>query len=180
VADLAFVAVGTGIGMGLVVGGSVMRGSRGAAGEIGHLPFGAELLDPNNHRRGPFEEAVSGAAITDRYREEVGSVLSVPEIFELAEAGDAAALTVLDHEASLLARAIVAIVAVIDPAMVILGGGVGSRRLLIDLVRRWLRRLGHGTIDVRQSELGPRATMVGAVELARDVARVGREHESVT
>jgi hypothetical protein len=64
--------------------------------------------------------------------------------------------------------------------MVILGGGVGSRRLLIDLVRRWLRRLGHGTIDVRQSELGPRATMVGAVELARDVARVGREHESVT
>jgi predicted NBD/HSP70 family sugar kinase len=180
VTDLAFIAVGTGIGMGLIVGGSVVRGSRGAAGEIGHLPFGTDLLDPHNHRRGPLEEAVSGAAIAARYREQSGVSLSVPEIFELAEAGDSAASTVLDHEAALLARAIVAVVAVIDPAMVILGGGVGSRPVLVDLVQRWLRRLGDPTIDIRLSQLGPQATMIGAVELARDAARIPRVRESLT
>jgi glucokinase len=179
VTDLAFIAVGTGIGMGLIIGGSIVRGSRGAAGEIGHLPFGAELLDPHNHRRGPLEEAVSGAAIAARYIEQAGLALPVPEIFELAAADDAAASSVLDEEASLLAQAIVAVVAVIDPAMVVLGGGVGSQPLLVDLVRRWLQRLGHPSIDVRSSKLGPRATMIGAVELAREMARIPRERESL-
>jgi glucokinase len=179
VTDLAFVAVGTGIGMGLIVGGSVMCGSRGAAGEIGHLPLGADLLDSHNHRRGPLEEAVSGAAIAARYIEKAGIALPVPEIFQLAAADDAAASSVLDDEACLLAQAIIAVVAVIDPAMVVLGGGVGSQPLLVDLVRRWLHRLGHPSIDVRLSTLGPRATMIGAVELARDAARIPRERESM-
>jgi predicted NBD/HSP70 family sugar kinase len=177
VTNLAFIAVGTGIGLGLIVGGSVVRGSRGAAGEIGHLPFGADLLDQRNHRRGPLEESASGAAIAARYREKAGTSLSVPEIFELAVAKDAAASAVLDDEAGLLAQAIVAIVAVVDPAMVVLGGGVGSQPLLVDLVRPWLQRFGHSTVDVRLSKLGPRATMIGAIELARDGGRVPRAPE---
>ena len=167
VMDLAFVAVGTGIGMGLIVGGSIVRGSRGAAGEIGKLPFGTDALDPLNHRRGPLEEAVSGQAVATRYRQQAGEALSVPEIFSLAERGDPAASTVLDHEAALLARAIVSVVAVVDPAVVVCGGGLGSRPLLVELVQRWLPRFGHGAIDVRVSELGPAATMIGAADLAR-------------
>ena len=98
--------------------------------------------------------------------------LSVPEIFSLAERGDPAASTVLDHEAALLARAIVAVVAVVDPAIVVCGGGLGSQPLLVELVQRWLPRFGHGAIDVRVSELGPAATMIGAAELARDAAQL--------
>lgn len=179
VMDLAFVAVGTGIGMGLIVDGSLLRGSRGAAGEIGHLPFGSDLLDPVNHRRGPFEEATSGAAIASRYRQQTGVALSVPEIFALAEIDDTAASMVLDEEAGLLARAIVTVVAIVDPAMVVLGGGVGSRQFLVELVQRCLLRLGHGAIDVRVSKLGPRATMIGAVEVACDAARLPQARESL-
>lgn len=179
VTDLAFVAVGTGIGMGLVLGGAVVRGSRGAAGEIGYLPFGTDVLDPLNHRRGPLEEAVSGAAIAAHYREQVGATRSVPEIFELAEADDPAASMVLDAEAELLARAIVAVVAIVDPAMVVFGGGVGSRPALVELVQGWLPRLGHPAIDVRVSQLGQRATVIGALELARDAAGSFRERESM-
>ena len=111
---------------------------------------------------------------------EAGTSLSVPEIFQLAVAGDAAASAVLDDEAGLLAQAIIAVVAVIDPALVVCGGGVGSQPLLVDLVRLWLQRFGHPTIDVRLSKLGPRATMIGAIELARDRARVPRAREPLT
>jgi len=64
--------------------------------------------------------------------------------------------------------------------MVVLGGGVGSQPLLAELVDGWLRRFGRPAIDVRLSKLGPRATMIGAIELARDGARVPRQRESLT
>lgn len=164
--SFAFISIGTGIGMGLVLHGQLVRGARGAAGEIGLLPFGTDPLDPANHRRGPLEEAVSGGAIAARY----GSGLGAKEVFERAASGEVRAIAVLDETAGWVSRSIVAVDAVVNPEVFVLGGGIGSRPELLPLVRRWLARLGKPDLDVRISALGELAPVVGAIRLAIDAA----------
>jgi glucokinase len=175
--SFCFVAVGTGIGMGIVVDGSLLRGSRGAAGEIGFLPFGADPLDIANHFRGPLEEVTSGAHISANYLRRMGIKLTSPEVFAAASAGDAHAAAVIDHEGRNIARAIVAAAAVLDPDMFVLGGGIGSRQELLPLVRQWISRFGHEGLEVHISQLGERAAVIGAVELAIDSALTSRKEQ---
>ncbi len=163
--DFVFVSVGTGIGMGIVAGRRLVRGARGAAGEIGYLPFGADALAPENHVRGPLEEAVAGDALDRRYQTTSGQRLSTREIFTKARGGDAEAIAAVDDEARWVAAALVAVNAVLDPEVFVIGGGIGSRKDLLPYIQTWLKR--HGcSLDVRTSELGHRAPVVGAVRLA--------------
>jgi glucokinase len=163
-----FIAVGTGIGMGIVVGSELLRGAHGAAGEIGFLPFGADPLDPDNHRHGPLEEVVSGRGIEMRFRHRTGQQRTAPEIFaragELAGGPESDLIDEMSYEA---ARAIVAVCAVIDPEVVVLGGGIGSRADFHTRILRWLAALGHAHVDLRLSSFSARATLEGALELAR-------------
>jgi predicted NBD/HSP70 family sugar kinase len=165
--DFVFVAVGTGIGMGIVVNGELCRGARGAAGEISYLPIGTDPFDPANQVRGALEEAVAGATIAQRYEEATGERVSVPTVFERAAAGDEHAVAAVEDEARLIALAVVAVGAVLDPEAVVLGGGIGSRVEMLGPVRRWLTRLGTYAPDVKTSLLGHRAALVGAIAAAR-------------
>ncbi|HEV7898590.1 MAG TPA: ROK family protein [Planosporangium sp.] len=165
--DFVFVAVGTGIGMGIVVNGELCRGARGAAGEISYLPIGADPFDPANQVRGALEEAVAGATIAQRYEEATGERVSVPVVFERAGAGDEHALAAIEDEARLIALAVAAVGAVLDPEAVVLGGGIGSRVEMLDPVRRWLTRLGTHAPAVKTSQLGHRAALIGAIAAAR-------------
>ncbi|MCK8607913.1 ROK family protein [Agromyces sp. C10] len=171
--DFAFISVGTGIGMGLVVGRALVRGAGNAAGEIGYLPFGADPLDPASHRRGPLEEVVAGDAIAGRY----GQGVTVREVFARADHGDPDALASIDEEAKWVAHAIAAVDAIVDPGRIVLGGGIGSRPELLASIRSWLDRLGRGALPVTISELGSAAPVLGALRLARDAA--GSTHEGV-
>jgi predicted NBD/HSP70 family sugar kinase len=166
--DFAVVAVGTGIGMGIVIDGRLVRGSRGAAGEIGFLPLGADPLAEENRRRGPLEEMVAGDAMAERFRRAAGVAATAEEIFERAGRGDPAALDALDEEAKWVAAALVAAHAVLDPELFVLTGGIGSHPGLLPRVRDWLARHGAGAIDVRISELGAQAPVAGAIRLALD------------
>jgi glucokinase len=171
--DFAFIAVGTGVGMGIVAGGRLQRGSSGAAGEIAMLPIGGDPFDPANHVRGTLEEAAAGIGVARRYAERVGAGASPTDpidLFAAAAAGDADAAAALDHQARSLALAVVAIHSVLDPALVVFGGGLGSRPDLLDSVRERVGRLSRRAIRVEPSILGERAGVVGAVELARDAA----------
>jgi glucokinase len=171
--DFAFIAVGTGIGMGIVAGGRLQRGASGAAGEIGMLPLGGDPFDPANHFRGTLEEAAAGIGVARRYAERIGADASPTDpidLFAAAAAGDADAAAALDHQASSLALAVVAIDSVLDPGLVVFGGGLGSRTDLVSSVRDRVGRLTRRAIRIEPSVLGERAGVVGAVELARDGA----------
>ncbi|WP_284327921.1 ROK family protein [Demequina litorisediminis] len=168
--DFAFVSLGTGIGMGLVLGGRLIRGARGAAGEIGYLPLGADPLDPDNHRRGALEEMVAGETISHRYEDLTGLEVSTREVFARAARGDQGASAVIDGYARWVATALGAVIAVVDPGQIVLGGGIGLRPELLPRVQTWLDRIGHSHVPVLTSVLGDRAPLVGAVRLALEAA----------
>ncbi|WP_400994773.1 ROK family protein [Agromyces sp. GXQ0307] len=171
--DFAFVSIGTGIGMGLVLDRTLVHGAANAAGEIGYLPLGADPLDPATHRRGPLEEVVAGDVLAAR----LGDGASARDVFSRAAQGDAGAVAALDDEAKWIAHAIAAVDAIVDPGRFVLGGGIGSRPELLAPIRGWLARLGRPELPVTISELGGEAPVLGALHLARAAAR--RTHEGV-
>lgn len=169
------ISIGTGIGMGIVIGGELYRGGRGAAGEIGFLPIGADPFDPSvQEHGGPLEVAAAAGGIRRRMVRgvadrpltslDVGS--SVRDIFDAASAGDPFAVEIIAEEARLIAMAIGGVTAVLDPSLVVLGGGIGANPLLIDPVRQHLTRLVPNPPRVESSTLGDRASLEGAIALA--------------
>lgn len=169
----AFLAMGTGIGLGLVSGGQIVRGARGAAGEVAWLPLGGDPFDSRNFQAGTLETAISSAAILDRFRACGGPAdASVITLFDAFNEGDAAARRVLDEVARTLATVIVAIRAILDPEVVVFGGSIGVRAELLDLVRAQLARCMADPLPIEASRLGAKAAEVGAVAMA-----VGHVHD---
>lgn len=162
-ASFGYVAVGTGIGMGLILDGALIRGASLAAGEIGYIPLGTDPLDPANHRRGALEEAVAGDVLASR---DAGAS-TVREVFQRAAAGVPEAREALDAQARWIAHALATVIAVVDPGAFVLGGGIGSREELHAPIQHWLERLGYPDVPVRISSLGSAGAVLGAIELAR-------------
>jgi predicted NBD/HSP70 family sugar kinase len=168
-----FLAVGTGVGMALVIEGRLYRGAHGAAGEIAYLPIGVgDPRDPANRRRGAFEEAASAAGI-QRMAREHGLGAAPPErIFAAARRGEVAAQKVVRAEAQRLALAIATITPVLDPELVILGGGIGRNGdLLLDPIEHELRRLIPFRPRIAVSALGEDAVLQGAIATALETAQ---------
>lgn len=176
--NFAVLSVGTGLGMGLVINGSLHRGSRGFAGEVAYLPIGEDPRSPEARRFGALEWAAGTAGIRRRLLTALernghgsGTTLDaesdVHAIFEAARAFDPLARELVDHEASLLAHAILAVATVVDPELVIITGGIGADPLLIDLVRASLDEISPHRIRVERSILGDRCGVMGALAAAR-------------
>ncbi len=163
--NLAFIALGTGVGSGLMLNGQLVRGATNAAGELGFLPFGADPFEPESLRAGAFERVVGSYGIVARYHQAVGHDATVPAIFEKANAGDTAAVAVLDETARLLARGIGAIAAIANPQKVILGGSIGSRPEIVEKVRQVLPLCFPYPVEIEASILGNHAALVGAAAI---------------
>ena len=174
VPNFVFLWVGTGIGMALVIDGQLRRGAHGAAGEIAYLPIGpGDPHDPANRRRGTFEEAAAAAGIV-RQALSLGMrrPLTVEQIFTAARRGNRTAQKVVRSEGARLALAIATITPVLDPELVILGGGIGRNGdLLLDPIERELRQLLPFRPRVAVSALGDDAVLQGAVAIALEAAR---------
>ena len=127
--SFAFVTVGTGIGMGLVLNGRLHRGFHGVAGEIAYLPIseGTGTDEGDARRRGVLEAAGSAAGVVRAARRAgLRGPVSARRVFAAAAAGDERAAAVVADEARLVAKAICAVVTVVDPQLVVLGGGIGQ------------------------------------------------------
>lgn len=170
-AHAAFLSMGTGVGLGLMVNGQLLRGATGAAGEIAYLPLGPQADSADALTFGAFEMQAGAAAIVRRYQARAGAraplVQTVRDLFELVVAGDAPACAVLDETARAVALAITALYAVVDPSIVVLGGSIGSRAELLDRVRSAMASVFSRPVRVEPSALGHRAGLLGAVGLAQ-------------
>jgi predicted NBD/HSP70 family sugar kinase len=174
VSNFAFLSIGTGIGMALVIDGQLYRGAHGAAGEIAYMPLGmGDPHDPANRRRGAFEEAAAAAGVIRMARKLGMRMPQTPEkIFTAARRGHVVASRVVQAEAARLALAIATVAPVLDPELVILGGGIGRNGdLLLEPIERELRQLLPFRPRVVISALGEDAVLRGAVVTALEVAR---------
>jgi glucokinase len=188
--DLLLVTVGTGVGGGLVLDGSLYRGAFGVGAEIGHMRVvpGGILCGCGN--RGCFEMYASGSTLVREARMAVraGSLLAAdlldraggdpaaitgPLITAAAQAGDAFAVEQLASLGRWLGEGIASLAAVLDPAVVVVGGGVSAAgELLLGPTRAALaaQLTGRGyrpMLEVRRARLGNRAGLIGAADLTR-------------
>lgn len=188
--EMVCVTVGTGIGGGLVLGGQLFRGSHGVAAEIGHM-----CVDPGGRlcgcgKRGCWEQYASGNALVReaRYlaserRHEAAKLLALgdgtPEgvkgahITKAAQEGDPVALGAFDSIARWLGVGMADVTALLDPGVFVIGGGVSEAGdLLLGAVKRAYKESVSGSdirpiAEVRLAELGNKAGVVGAADLAR-------------
>jgi glucokinase len=187
---LLMVTVGTGIGGGIVVDGSLLRGAHGFAAEIGHF-----IVEPNGPwcgcgNRGCWEQVASGQALDRLAREVVeqrpdsliaslGSEAPPPRGVHISEAagrGDRTAVAILEQVGRRLGEGIAGLVNVLDPEAVVLGGGVSE---IGDLVLEPARKAFTGAVEAPEdrpqvplvpARLGNRAGAIGAAALALEVA----------
>lgn len=163
--SVAFISLGTGIGLGTLVNGKLMRGAKGAAGEISYMPFGANPYAPESLERGALECAIGARGIVERYGAHDGS-LTARAVLEQADSGDERALATIKETARLAALLVVSVDAILDPQKIILGGNVGRHPLMVRFIQEALPSCTRRTIVVEASSLGPRATLMGAVAIA--------------
>jgi fructokinase len=138
-ADVVFgVILGTGVGGGIVVDERVLRGRNAVAGEWGHNPLprmrAEEFPGPRCYcgRDGCIETFLCGPALTRQHRARTGEDSPAPQIARRADEGDAAARATLDVYRDRLARALAHVVNLLDPDVVVLGGGVSNIDAIYD------------------------------------------------
>lgn len=161
--NLVFIALGTGIGQGIIIHGKLLRGANGFAGEIGYLPLAADPFGPEAITTGAFETAVGSKAILRHYKAQGGDTLSVEQIFERAETNEPLAKSVLNELAKRLALGVAATCAIIDPEKIVFGGSIGSRPELIGRVQEALPNCMRRPPSIEVSSLGNRTGIVGAI-----------------
>src|SRR5262249_55523984 len=177
--SFAFVSVGTGIGMGLGIGGQRFRGAHGGAGEVGYIPMtGGHGTDPADARkRGALEASASAPAVGRAARRagtrgpgaaRRGVAPPAPRGQAAgpgggAGGGDERAATVVAEEAALVARVLCAVVTVVDPELIVLGGGVGQAPGFAAAVTAELRSIAPVMPEVRVSALGTDAVVDGCL-----------------
>jgi len=172
--DFVYFHVGTGVGLGIVMRGELYKGANGAAGEVAYLPLAtADPHDKANRRRGALETAIGADGVLSAARRAgVRGSTTAAEVFEAARNGDQKARHAVASVAEGIALGIAAIVPVLDPALVILGGGIGRNAdLLRESLERELRALSPFRPRIEVSSLGEEAELMGAVSLALEAAQ---------
>ena len=187
--DLVAIFIGTGIGAGIVWGGELYRGAHQAAGEVGYMVVNTECLGQRYDRFGCLETLASGPGIAARAKEHIkageGTTLlalagrdvervTAETVFEAARQGDAVAGTVVDETIQYLSLAVANVSCLLNPEMIIFGGGVArSADLLLDGIRQQVDGVIPVVPRLVTSALGKDAIIQGAFAMVlRQVSEV--------
>jgi glucokinase len=190
VEDLLMLTVGTGVGGGSVIDGELFRGGFGMGGEVGHITMVPEGVPCPCGNLGCLESYGSGSALVRISRELAGSDpdsakelveraggdparITGPLVTEAAQDGNTFAIARLAELGDWLGQGVATLTAVLDPNVVVIGGGVSEAGdLLLDPIRdsfeRHVTGRGHRPIlEIRQAQLGNAGGMIGVADLAR-------------
>ena len=175
--EMLFVALGTGLGAGLILRNELYSGSQGFAGEAGHITVVVDGRSCPCGARGCWERYASGTALVAEYIERGGdSEIAGPAITRAAAAGDQRSRDSITTVGEWLGRGLASLVAVLDPERIVIGGGVSEAgEMLLAPARQMLAAsvTGQGRRPlppVVGAELGNQAGAVGAAMLARRLA----------
>ncbi|MGA8531886.1 MAG: ROK family protein [Acidobacteriaceae bacterium] len=185
--DFVFLAIGTGIGAGIVLNGLPYRGSCWAAGEIGYMLLPGVGAEPRKSGEpGALESVLGGEGIRAQWQRvwtadktALPMELTATRIFDHASEGDALAQTILRQSANLLAYAICNISGVLNCPLFVLGGAVGLHPPLCEATVEILEsRDFRERPRVVRSALGEDAQVFGAIRTALDTAEASKESTS--
>jgi glucokinase-like ROK family protein len=183
--DMVYIKVGTGIGAGFLLGGHVYLGATGAAGEIGHITLDPEGPLCTCGNRGCLEAMAGGAALARRAIQAIRAgtptvlahhapleSLTARDIGEAAHRGDHMSQQLLADAGRLIGISAATLVNLVNPQMLVVGGGVAQVGDLLlspirDAVRRRSLRASAEVVQVQAALLGRRSTAMGAVALAQ-------------
>jgi glucokinase len=170
--DLLYVNIGTGIGGGVIANGALVRGAQNLAGEIGHLIVRRDGPVCTCGKPGCLEACASGSAIGRRGGGALGRTVNGEEVFALAAGGDAAAQRVLDGVIEDLAHGLGVAVGLLNPALIIIGGGLSEAPAgqFLEPLRRAVPRYclteAAAKLRIEPAQLRYDAGVMGAVALA--------------
>lgn len=165
---VAFVAIGTGIGVGLLSEGVVVRGAGGIAGAAGWFALNPDWQEPYA-RTGCWEAEAAGPAIARAF-----GAPDARAVVDAARTGDARARAALERAAAYTAMGVANLISAFNPEAVVLGGGLmmGAGDLLLERVRqdaaRWAQPKAFAQCRIELSQLGDAAGLLGAARLALD------------
>ena len=174
VENVLMITLGTGVGGGIVLGGKIFGGTRGIAGELGHIPLYADGIPCTCGSRGCYESYAATTALVRLAKEATGEEeMNGRIIFARASEGDKVMLSILDRWIADIAAGIVGLVHTFNPQMVLIGGGVSTQEgLLIHPLReRILKTVMPRFAECLQIEaatLGNDAGMIGAAKFYMD------------
>jgi glucokinase len=187
-----FLAVGTGIGAGILIGGQVLRGAQDIAGAIGWMALDRPFVSDYD-QCGCFETHASGAGIEKKARRLLAehpdhngplsrsnlATLTAHDVFAALDQGDSIAHIVLTEAIGYWGMAVANLVSLFNPQMIVFGGGIfGPAARFIDQIateaRRWAQPIGMGHVVICPTALGPDACLHGAGQLA--LSACGMKH----
>jgi len=161
--------LGTGVGGGVVVNGGLLEGLHGIAGEWGHNPLRGESTPCYCGREGCIETVIAGPSLERFYRGQTGETVRLPEIVARAASGEAAAVATLERLREKFGEAIAAVLNILDPHAIVIGGGVGNIDLLYTEATRQavLKHTFNGEVRTNflKPALGDSAGVFGAAML---------------
>lgn len=161
--DFVFLALGTGIGAGLMINGQLYRGAHHAAGEVGNFVMGREFLGQKRDGQGNLAQLIGGRTLRARAEEATGEEISAAEAIT-ASSEDADLAEVAEDVIDYLAMTVVAIASLLDPPLIVLGGGTSEAGydLVTPVQERVARELAREPRLI-PATLGSEAQLYGAV-----------------
>jgi predicted NBD/HSP70 family sugar kinase len=170
-AEMVFgIIMGTGVGGGLVAHGKVVSGLHGIGGEWGHNILEEDGLACYCGKSGCVEHVISGPALEQYYFNQTGEARRMPEIMQRYEAkSDQAAVATVERMLENFGRAVSTLINVIDPDVIVVGGGLGNIDLLYtegyNRIRKYIFNSGEVLTPIVKPRLGDSAGVFGAAML---------------
>ncbi len=168
--DVVYLALGTGIGAGIISGGRLLRGYRELAGCAGWLAVQDSFL-PEYEAIGCLEAHAAGPAIARRARKILKQSMNVSEVARVAREGNLEAQKILRDAGHYLGLALANLVSLLNPEMIVIGGGVAEAGELLlaparETMKRWAQPLAARQVKIVRSKLGNQAPLLGMARLA--------------